>query len=83
MDILYISTFLFSIILFDWGFGKKATFYYLLIVLFGVIIVYHNKYSIFITTPEVIRRNRNSLGNGGGFTNGSGKGVSGGGTGGF
>lgn len=53
-NILYIASFLGSIILVNWLAGNKATYYYLLLVLIGVAMVNTGKYNIRITTPEIM-----------------------------
>ena len=54
-NILYIGAFLGSVILMSMAAGNKATYYYLLLVIFGVAIVNVNKYNIRITTPEIMQ----------------------------
>jgi hypothetical protein len=54
-NLLYIGFFLFSVLLVNWTAGIKATFWYLLIVFLGVILVNTGKYKININTPEILR----------------------------
>lgn len=53
--LLYIGAFLGSVILMSAFAGKKATYYYLLLVLFGVMIFNVGKYNIKVTTPEIMK----------------------------
>lgn len=59
-DLFYIISFLISIIMVDWIGGKKSTFYYLLLVLFGVLVVNSNRYRITFTRPKMLDDNRNN-----------------------
>jgi hypothetical protein len=54
-DILYIASFLGSVILLNWLAGTKATYYYLLLVLAGVAVVNVGRYNISITTPDIMQ----------------------------
>lgn len=59
-DLLYIISFLISVIMVDWVGGKKSTFYYLLLVLFGVLVVNSNRYRITFTRPQMLDVNNSS-----------------------
>lgn len=53
-NILYVGAFLGSVILMSMVAGKKATYYYLLLVLLGVFMVNTGKYNISMKTPEIM-----------------------------
>jgi hypothetical protein len=55
-NILYISAFLFSVILMNMITGsEKATYTYLILVLISVIFYNWNKYKITIDTPDILK----------------------------
>ena len=72
-DILYIGAFLGSTILVNTFAGLKATYYYLLLVLGGVMVVNVGRYNIKIVTPEIMTEG--SSGSSGGYSTGSGGGM--------
>lgn len=55
MKLIYIGFFLFSILLVNWTAGMKATFWYLIIVLLGVLMVNTGKYNFSVATPEILK----------------------------
>jgi hypothetical protein len=52
---IYIASFLLSVLLVSWIAGTKATYWYLLLVFLGVLLVNVGKYKINITTPEILQ----------------------------
>jgi hypothetical protein len=52
---IYIASFLLSILLVSWIAGTKATYWYLLLVVLGVLLVNVGRYKINITTPEILQ----------------------------
>lgn len=62
-DILYIGAFLGSVILINSVAGNKATYYYLLLVLAGVMVANVGKYNVKIVTPEIMQSNVSSTHN--------------------
>lgn len=54
-NILYIGAFLGSVIGVNMVAGNKATYYYLLLVILGAIMVYSNQYNISLKTPEIMK----------------------------
>jgi hypothetical protein len=54
-NIIYIAFFLISILIINAVGGLKATYYYLLLVILGVLFVNVGKYNIRVTTPEIMK----------------------------
>lgn len=57
--IIYIASFLVSVILMNNIAGNEATYKYLVLVLIGVVFYNFNKYNIKITTPEIMGDSKN------------------------
>lgn len=54
-NILYIGAFLGSVIGINMLAGNKATYYYLLLVILGAMMMYSNKYNISLKTPDIMK----------------------------
>lgn len=54
-NILYIGAFLGSVIGINMLAGNKATYYYLLLVILGSMMMYSNKYNISLKTPDIMK----------------------------
>jgi hypothetical protein len=55
MKLYYLAFFFISVIIVNWIGGKKATYWYLLLVLLGVLLKNVGRFNIRIDTPEILK----------------------------